>query len=336
MVVSSIGDLARGYQNRLANLRLKKDIQALSQELTTGTVRDVSGTLGRDLGILSDVEMRLKALETHRIAAKEAALHGSVVQAALTTMREAGERNGAALVQAGTAGEPSWLQAAATDARAGLDAVIAALNTRVADRTVFAGVAVSGPAVADGESLLAALEAEIAGETTAGAILSRVDAWFDSPGGGFETLGYLGADTPLAPFEVGPGRQAEMSVTAADREIREVLKGYALAGLLARGALSAAPEERAALGRIAGERILGATGALAHVSARIGQAEAQVEEASVANEAEQTALEIARADLLSVDPYRTASALQEVQGRLEALYAITSRLGRLSLAEYLR
>ena len=58
--------------------------------------------------------------------------------------------------------------------------------------------------------------------------------------------------------------------------------------------------------------------------------------ASARNGAETSALEIARTDILAIDPYRTATELQSTETRLETLYTLTARLSRLSLSEYLR
>ena len=59
------------------------------------------------------------------------------------------------------------------------------------------------------------------------------------------------------------------------------------------------------------------------------------EEASTRLSAERTSYEIARTGLLEADPYETASRLEDVQFQLEALYAVTARMARLSLTSYL-
>jgi flagellar hook-associated protein 3 FlgL len=46
-------------------------------------------------------------------------------------------------------------------------------------------------------------------------------------------------------------------------------------------------------------------------------------------------LQIARVGLVSVDPYAATSALTATQSQLESLYAVTARVSRLSLANYL-
>ena len=42
-----------------------------------------------------------------------------------------------------------------------------------------------------------------------------------------------------------------------------------------------------------------------------------------------------RAEILAADPYETATALSQTEASLQNLYALTSRLSRLSLTDYL-
>ena len=72
------------------------------------------------------------------------------------------------------------------------------------------------------------------------------------------------------------------------------------------------------------------------VRAEIGSAQAHIENASARNAAEKTALEISRNELVAVDPYETATRLEAVRNQLDTLYALTVRMSRLSLAEYMK
>lgn len=68
----------------------------------------------------------------------------------------------------------------------------------------------------------------------------------------------------------------------------------------------------------------------------IGLKQEVVERARVTNAAAISTFEIARTDIRGADAFETAAALTEVEGQLEALYAVTARLSRLSLVDYLR
>ena len=61
----------------------------------------------------------------------------------------------------------------------------------------------------------------------------------------------------------------------------------------------------------------------------------KISAAETRNSSEESALQIARNDLTSVDPYSTATKLQETQTQLETIYALTARMSHLSLLDYL-
>ena len=63
--------------------------------------------------------------------------------------------------------------------------------------------------------------------------------------------------------------------------------------------------------------------------------EARLDAAVTRNSAETSALEMTRADLIGVDSFETATRLEASQTQLETLYAITARMQRLNLADYL-
>jgi flagellar hook-associated protein 3 FlgL len=110
----------------------------------------------------------------------------------------------------------------------------------------------------------------------------------------------------------------------------------ALGALLDRGALHGNTVERAALAGASGEALLAAKDRLVALRAGVGDAEARIDRARGRTAAERAAAEMARAAIVEADPFRAAAELQAVQGQLETLYAITARLSRLSLTEYLR
>jgi flagellar hook-associated protein 3 FlgL len=74
----------------------------------------------------------------------------------------------------------------------------------------------------------------------------------------------------------------------------------------------------------------------AFLRGNLGFAQARIEQAQTRNESEIAALEIARSDLLSIDPYEAATRLEAAQTQLETLYSVTARLSRLRLVDFLR
>jgi flagellar hook-associated protein 3 FlgL len=74
---------------------------------------------------------------------------------------------------------------------------------------------------------------------------------------------------------------------------------------------------------------------MVNLQAQVGFSEARIEALTVRHSTERASLEMARNDLLSVDPYQSATELEQVQFQLQSLYAITSRMSQLSLVNYL-
>ncbi len=73
----------------------------------------------------------------------------------------------------------------------------------------------------------------------------------------------------------------------------------------------------------------------AELTARLGTTEAASSMRASATMPRNLRFETARLGLISVDPYETASKLQEAQTQLETLYSITARMSRLSLVNFL-
>jgi leucyl/phenylalanyl-tRNA--protein transferase len=75
--------------------------------------------------------------------------------------------------------------------------------------------------------------------------------------------------------------------------------------------------------------------ALAHLVARLGGLQAQVDRAQTRNESEAAALGMARTGMVQIDPYDAATRLQNTETQLQLIYTLTARISRLSLADYL-
>jgi flagellar hook-associated protein 3 FlgL len=335
MTVTAVGDLARSLQSRMANMRLAAEMNRLVQEVGSGRTADLPQRVSGDFGPLASLESRLARLEGYRTAATEARGLIDTAQTALTAIRGRLEGFGAEMIAAGTLGALSKLQVQGNDAAERFATVVTALNARDAGRSVFAGTASGGQALAPAADMLAAIETAVAGESTAAGVVATVDAWFGA-GGGFETMGYLGAGTAPGALGIGPDRTIEMNLTAADDRLRAGLRGLALGAMLARGPLLSDPAEQAQLARQAGEAIVAAETGIVGLAAETGVKQEVVAAEQAAQTAERTALQIARNEIVGVDPFESASRLQEIQLQLESFYAVTARTSRLSLTEYLR
>ncbi|MBK5927651.1 flagellin [Rhodobaculum claviforme] len=332
------GDMANALFLRRQTATLKAALAKHSQELTTGRMADPLRGLRGDTAALSAIERSRTALEAHRISTTEAAVHTAGQQKVLERLRIGAMDLAGQLFGFGTAVPEQLID---TAARIGGDAftdAVSALNTRVGDRSLFAGAASDRAALASPDIMVAALTAEIAGLTDPEEIADRVFAWFDTPGGGFETSGqgYIGAGLPEGPLTISPGERVTLTATALRTELRAALGGFALAAVVDNGALANDPSGRAKLLESVALRLVGAPVGITALAGEVGNTEARIEAATVRNANELTALDIALNDVIGVDSFDAATRLEETRVRIESLFTLTARLQRMSLTEYLR
>lgn len=331
----SIGDMAQTYMIRRQNSELKNTATRLTNELSTGQTTDVAKRFSGDFSIVSSIETSLTSLQSYKSAANEAGQFSTIMQTTLEVVQSQTTAAVSALLLTSNSANQTQIDNTASNVRQKFDAVVSSLNTQAGGRSIFAGAATDGPAIASANVIIAELQIVIAAETTAAGVETAVNTWFDAPGGGYETVGYLGSTTPLVPFKIGAHQEADVSIIATDTEIRDTLKGLALAALVSDGALAGDALEQALLLKNAGAALLSVGDRLTGMRANLGTVEAQIETVSTQTASEISALEIVKTELLSVDPYSAASELEAVQTQLETLYAITARMSRLSLVDFL-
>ncbi len=330
----SLGDLAKSFMLRRHNVSLKQDLQRLTTELTTGKVSDTAQHVSGDLMQLSGIDGSLARLKGFNAITNEAGVFASAMQTALGTIDGLSSELSSSLLIATAGAADGRIDAVGAEARQKLETALSVLNTRFGDRSLFAGVQTSNSAVAGVETVLTALDTAVSGAVSAADVETAVSAWFDDPAG-YAATGYLGGGK-LAPLAIGAGEATQLDITANDPAIRGNLKALATAAMLSRGVLAGQPEARKDLARRAGSALLENQTDRTYLAARLGVAEAQIGSAATRNANELASLQIARNDIVSADPYETASKLEETQTQLEKIYTITARLSRLSLVDYLR
>ena len=332
----SVGDLALNFMNRHRSVVLKSQLARLSQELSTGEKNDLSTNATGDFSPINGLENALNETAAYETSLNEADLFFSTIQASLDMVQKSGEKLAPALLTAGASQSETMIQATGADAENQFAAIVSALNTQVAGRYVFSGTATDTPSLTSPETILNALQSAIGPQTTASAIVAAVDTWFDTPGGGFDTLAYTGSGNPLSPFQLSHTEKATASLLGKDPKIKSALKGFALAALVGKGMLSGNIQERAALARKAGEKMLSAQQDISLIQAETGTSQARIEEARITASSHKHAMEMARSRIIGADPYQTATELEATRKQLESMYTLTVRLSRLSLAEFMR
>lgn len=336
MSAISPGDIARSLMLKRQTATLKTALASASQELTTGRAADPARALRGDVSALAAIERDLGKLTAFRTATTEAKLQAAAQQTVLEGLSEEATTLSSRFLGLGPGLPGSVLDSIAGMGTTAFEGAISALNGRVADRSLFAGAASDGPALAPAAQILDALRAEIAGLTDPAEIEARVTEWFTEPGGGFDTTALIGSPQPAGPVPIGAGETVRFTVTAARAELRPTLAGLALAALTADGPPGATSPQRTELLQRAGLRLIQGQADLPALAGELGIAEAKIATTETRNAAETNALTLALDRLVGVDPYEAAARLEDTRLRIEALYTVTARLQRLTLTEFLR
>lgn len=331
----TVGDMAQSLILSRQGLNLKTAMTRLSTEATTGLVVDQSERLRGNFVPIAGIEASLSQLDAYHTVTSETQMIAGIMQTALGTIAEQASSLGTSLLAGASSQAALQVDTLGTDAAHRLETMMAALNTRMGEKSLFSGTETGTTAVASADTMLTALQTAVttAGAATPAEFEAAVSAWFDDPAG-YQATVYQGGDV-VGPVPIGPDQTAQIDVTAMDPAIVNTLKGIAMAALLSRGVLAGNDSARADLAQRAGERLAGSATFMAELGARLGTTEAMVQNAAVRNDAEKDVLQTARLNLLSVDPYETAAKFQETQGQLQTLYALTARASRLNLVDFL-
>jgi flagellar hook-associated protein 3 FlgL len=321
---------------RRHNVQLRQDVNRLSQEVTTGLAANLAKHLTGDFTYLSEIERNLTVLKSHRTSALEAGLFTAGMQNALEQIQNISSSLAPNLLTSAESGLAAHQPAVARAAIDALEQNVNALNVQVAGRNLFSGNATNQVSLISASSIVTELRAAIGSETSASNIQTLVDDWFNSPAGGFNTIAYRGSETALSPYRLGQAGQVDLDLRANSPVLRDVLKFTALAVLASDSSLDLSDETRADLQKKSGQGLYQSQDSLTGLRSELGYAEAKVEEGKVRLASERMSLELTRNAFISVDPFESATMLENAQTQLESLYAVTVRMSRLSLAGFLR
>lgn len=334
MTMVSFGDLAQSFLLKTQTTRLKSETGRITQELSSGRLADVAKSMSGDLGRLASLSRSHDLASGYLTAAQEASFRADAMQTVISTLSVNAKALAPGLLAASQNENAAQLDLYAAEGSDHLRSALAALNTNAAGQNLLSGVATDKIAVAPAATILGSLRAELVGATTATVAMSRISAWFDAPTG-FAAVAYMGGG-PIADHAVSPDDSVWLGATANDPSFRQALKGFAAAALINDPALTLGQSDMQAFALLAGEQMMTGQDALIHLAAKIGVSESRINTAQSRNSAEKLTLEIAMSDLVQSDPFTLATELEAVQTNLETLYAVTARLSRLNLTDFIR
>lgn len=337
MIQPGYGDNARYVTLRQDNARLRESLDRLGSELSTGRKADLPAALGIDVSNFSHIQRNLRLNESFLMGIGNAATTASARQSTLERLSAELDGIGAGLLSIVGTRQSSVLQQRLADAPERFFAAVNAMNASIGDRFLFSGDTPDVPALEEPEIILGELRAIVAVAPDVATAIADLDAWFQVPGGGYDTVAAKGSETGGGAVYLGEGNRLDAGVTVYDAGVRTALSGLAMAALVAEGTVPGVSDDaRFDMASAAANRMLQGEADLVNTRSRLGAAEGRIEAARVQAEATRTILELEETRLTSADPYTTATELEAVSLKLESLFLLTSRLSNLSLANFLR
>lgn len=334
MPVVSVGDMAQQFNAMRNSGAIKTELSSLAESMSTGRVADITAHLDGQTTQFSGINYSLTQLDGYLQTASETRQTLVGVQIVLDKLDASRNETSAQLLLLSSSSTTAQVDEAGRAARGAFDTMVSTLNTQLADRALMGGAAVDGPPLASANDMMADLQTFIGGATTQAAIETAIDYWFDDPAGGFATMGYLGDAGPAVQRRVTDNKVVGIDARANDPAVRDVLKSAAYAAV-ANDLPGLDNQTKSGLLRDAGVRLFAGASGLIAVQARIGFVEESVDRGMVEMNAQRTALAISKNDLISADPFDTASRLQSVQLQLETHFTVTARMSKLSLLGYI-
>lgn len=334
---SSIGDLSRSFQLRLANASMKQRLDTLTNEVSSGKKTDVSRYLSGDLSRINHLETRIKQIDTYLNNVAEAGSRFGGMQASLEKIQSITSSTGPALLSDATTGSRESLLIRLREGGENLTALINTLNTQIGNNFLFSGTRSDTAALSSALDITALVSNEILGYNSVGDITSTIETWFDRPHGtgGFLDSSYHGSVSDARETPVSESQSVRSDVTANSEPIREILKAFTTMFLAAENSENFSTEELRGLAQAAGQWITNGNIGVTSLRANIGVSEHLVSRAAIQNNAQKSTLQISRSSIESADPYETAVALKEVESGIQNLYALTVRISNLKLTDYL-
>lgn len=317
----------------VADLRSRSDDARVAA--VSGRFADVTAERNGRVNELMQLEKSINDFNTYSEIIALTEVRTTTIQTSLTRVSAEAQSLADTVDILRTNGTQENFSVVSGDARSGLDAVIAALNTDVAGRRLFGGDETGTPPLADADTIRTASVPVLEAGASAGAGYTDLRIEFFGAGGLFDTSFYLGGPGDAPVTEVAPGERVDYGVKADEAAIREALFNLTVLGASHDLSNGIPAEQRDELAALASAGLRSAVSDLANTQARIGTAEARVATAKARNIASDAALTISFNELAGADQFDAALTLTELDNQLETAFLTTSRLASLSLANFL-
>lgn len=351
-LLGQISSLQSSLASRREHADMNRQLARVEKEIATGLRAD----LFRDIGQRGSEAVRLR----HQISRNEGFVASNklllgrmeITDLALSDIRQTADDYLALAISGSNPGTAISRELQAS-ARAAFDQVAAQANSRYLGGHLFGGTMQDKVPMQDwntvnpdtGESPASVLAGIVTSVPTtvaeADAIIAEIDAIFEGthpdPDANFESTFYNGATAASGTRVEGridEGVEIAHGIQANDDGFRELFKGLAMLATVDVSQI----EDRETYTRYmeaAVEAISAGSSLLLGAQSRLGSMQALVEDTIVMQEDVIDVYSYRIVDIEAVDPYEAASRMELLTTQLEASYAVTARLSRLSILNYL-
>ncbi len=334
--MNAIGDMARQLILSTNQTNLKTQLDDLAIQVSTGVTHDVNEHLNGDTSLLLSINRSLENIEAYEQNIVEAGIVANMMQTSLEIMQTASQETADALINADMTPDTSLLTDLASDAEDSLDIIMGELNRSLSERYLYSGTATNTAAVYSTEELLDDLTDHVStsGAVTVEEILSEVEDFF-SEAGFYDTNSYSGSIDSISSIPISETDSVSIDITATHEDIKSLLIPLSMAAISMDGSLGIDINTQMDVLRESGEDLYGVQTNITSLRASLGMVEARIEEASVRNESEKSAISLAKVELIGIDSYEASVEYENASVQLEMLYAITSRSSSLNLVNFL-
>lgn len=333
---TGVSNLASFMQLARTNTQAKQAMNNAGQEVSTGKKSDLVKATGGDFGPLLALDRAINRLDMRALTIKDAGAKAAASQLNLENIQNTLASYGTDLLGAVGINNQSQAFSIASSARGALDRMVSSLNAQYAGQSLFAGAAVDGPAVQNASTIYADVTALTLAAPDSTTAIAAIDNYFFDPAGGFAAAGFTGSTQDAPKAELADGEVVDYSVRGDDLALRQALRNVTMAAIAAKGDHGGNVQDGMILLKAAAQGAISTKDGLIRVREGLGHVEEQINTASARNTATSSTFEINRNAILEADPYTAATRFQALQGQMEAVYLMTSRLSNMSLQNYLR
>ena len=332
---------------RQSVLQAQAGLAQAQTEISSGAPADLGVALGARTGSAVSMTNEIDALDGYTASNAAASTRLGTTATTLTAMLSAAQAVSASLVAASSAGgSTAGLQASG---QAGLQSLLAGLNTTVGGQSVFGGInsgvqplteyaATSGAkqsvdsafSQAFGFSQSSAGASTISGSAMTGFLDGAFDSQFSDASW---SANWSKASSTTISSRIAPSQSATTSVSANAAAFRQIAEAYTMLSEFTGPTMSA--DAKAAAVAKATTLVSSGIAALNDVQTSVGASQAAIGAANTSLAAQSTALRGQVSNLESVDTYALSTRVTTLQTQLQASYELTSRLQSLSLTNYI-